>query len=169
MMLRSIREEGKDIKFYCPETRPYFQGARLTASCIKDMGFDVTVITDNMPGYVLEKKNIDLFTSAADVICMDGTVVNKVGTFQIALCSNYFNIPYYVTGIPNIAHPNRDSVTIEERDPDLVLHALKIKTTMKGVKGYYPAFDFTPPELVKGVITDKGCYQPNDLKSYFKD
>ncbi len=168
MMLKAIREDNKDIKFICPETRPYLQGGRLTASCIKDMGFDVTVITDNMPGYVLEKKKVDVFTSAADVICMDGTVVNKVGTFQIALACNYFNIPYYVTGKPNLSHPDRDSIVIEERDPELVLHALDKKFTYEGVKGYYPAFDITPPSLCAGVITDKGKFDPDKLENYYK-
>ncbi len=169
MLLRSLREKGNEAKFICPETRPYFQGARLTASCICDMGFDVTVITDNMPGYVLKKKNVDVFTSAADVICTDGTVCNKVGTFQISLAANYFGIPYYVTGKPNIAHPDAASLNIEERDPELVLHALDVKTTMDGVKGYYPAFDITPPSLVTGVVTDKGIYKPEDLHNYYKD
>jgi methylthioribose-1-phosphate isomerase len=168
MMLKSIREQNKDIKFICPETRPYLQGGRLTASCIKDMGFDVTVITDNMPGYVLEKKNVDVFTSAADVICMDGHIVNKVGTFQIALACNYFGIPYYVTGKPNLAHPDKESIVIEERDPELVLHALDKKFTFEGVKGYYPAFDITPPKFCSGVITDKGKFNPNELEKYYK-
>ncbi|MGD1815651.1 MAG: s-methyl-5-thioribose-1-phosphate isomerase [Pleomorphochaeta sp.] len=168
MMLKSIREQNKDIKFYCPETRPYLQGGRLTASCIKDMGFDVTVITDNMPGYVLEKKKIDVFTSAADVICMDGHIVNKVGTFQIALACNYFDIPYYVTGKPNLAHPDRASIVIEERDPELVLHALDKKFTYEGVKGYYPAFDITPPSLCAGVITDRGQFSPDELRKYYE-
>ena len=169
MMLKHCRKEAKDIRFFCPETRPYFQGARLTASCICDMGFDVTVITDNMPGYVLEQKKVDVFTSAADLICMDGTVVNKVGTFQIALCCDYLGIPYYVSGKPNPAHPDRHSVTIEERDPDFVLQALGTRSVMDGVKGYYPAFDFTPPEFVSGVITDKGCMDTSELHSYYRN
>lgn len=168
MMLKAIREQNKDIKFICPETRPYLQGGRLTASCIKDMGFDVTVITDNMPGYVLEKKKVDVFTSAADVICMDGHIVNKVGTFQIALACNYFNIPYYVTGKPNLSHPDKASIVIEERDPELVLHALDTKFTYEGVKGYYPAFDITPPSLCAGVITDKGKFDADKLGQYYK-
>ena len=167
-MLKSVRDQNKDIKFICPETRPYLQGGRLTASCIKDMGFDVTVITDNMPGYVLEKKKVDVFTSAADVICMDGHIVNKVGTFQIALASKYFGIPYYVCGKPNLAHPDKASIVIEERDPELVLHALSQKFTFEGVKGYYPAFDITPPELCAGVITDKGKLSPNSLDQYYR-
>ncbi len=166
-MVKIAQDKGKNISYFCPETRPYLQGARLTASVIKDMGGDVTVITDNMPGYVLKKKNIDVFTSAADVITVDGHVVNKIGTFQIALAANYYNIPYLVTGEPDENHSDIDSVNIEERDSDFVLKAMGEKTTMDGVKGYYPAFDITPPSLVNGVVTEKGIFSSFDLKSYF--
>lgn len=168
MMLRACRKMGKEVKFICPETRPYFQGARLTASCIRDMGFDVTVITDNMPGYTIKAKNVDLFTSAADVITMDGYVVNKVGTFQIALAAQYWGIPYFVTGTPNLAHPTIDTVEIEQRDPALVMDSLGVRTTMEGVKGFYPAFDITPPKLCDGVVTDKGIFPTHDLYAYYK-
>jgi len=167
MMLKECRTRGKQIKVICPETRPYFQGARLTASVVCDMGFDVTVITDNMPGYVLKAKKVDLFTSAADVISMDGYIVNKIGTFQIALAAHHWGIPYFVTGSPNKDHPTIDTVEIEERDPDLVLDAMGTRTAMKGVKGYYPAFDITPPNLCDGVVTDKGIFAPLDLERYF--
>jgi methylthioribose-1-phosphate isomerase len=166
-MLRACRERGNEIKVICPETRPYFQGARLTASVACDMGFDVTVISDNMPGYTMKQKKVDVFTSAADVITMDGYIVNKVGTFQIALAARYWGIPYFVTGTPNSAHPDIASVEIEERDPALVMDAMGTKVTMDGVKGYYPAFDITPPKLCDGVITDKGIFSPYDLKKYF--
>ena len=92
-MCRVLKEQGKgDVRIFCPETRPYFQGARLTATVCNDMGMDVTVITDNMPAFVMKNENIDVFTSAADAICMDGYVVNKVGTFQIAIAAKY-NLP----------------------------------------------------------------------------
>lgn len=168
-MLRECRARGNAIKVICPETRPYFQGARLTASVACDMGFDVTVISDNMPGYTMKEKHVDLFTSAADVITMDGHVVNKVGTFQIALAASYWGIPYFTTGSPNPSHPDMSSVVIEERDPLLVMDAMGTRTTMEGVKGYYPAFDVTPPKLVDGIITEKGIYAPMDLKRYFED
>ncbi len=166
-MLRECRERGNAIKVICPETRPYFQGARLTASVAGDMGFDVTVISDNMPGYTMQQKKVDLFTSAADVITMDGHIINKVGTFQIALAAQYWGIPYFVTGTPNPSHPNLDSVVIEERDPELVMSAMGIKTTQAGIKGYYPAFDITPPKLCDGVVTEKGIFAPYDLARYF--
>ncbi len=168
-MLRECRNRGKILKVYCAETRPYFQGARLTASVVQDMGFDVTVITDNMPGYVLKAKSIDVFTSAADVISMDGYIVNKVGTFQIALAAQYWGVPYFVTGSPNPHHPTIDTVRIEERDGNDALLAMGVRTTMEGVKGYYPAFDITPPKLCSGVVTDKGIFPPLDLERYFEN
>lgn len=165
-MLKVAKARGKQLRIFCPETRPYFQGARLTATVCYEMGFDVTVITDNMPAYVMQREHVDVFTSAADVICMDGHVVNKVGTFQIAIAAKYMGIPYYVTGAPDSVHPSIDSVKIELRDPDFVLQAMGVKTARDGVKGYYPAFDITPPALVSGIVTDGGIYCPYDLKRY---
>lgn len=169
MMLKEATKRNKNIKLFCPETRPYLQGARLTASVAKDQGFDVTVITDNMPAFTMQNKKIDLFTSAADSICMDGNIVNKVGTFQIAIVAKYFGIPYFVTGIPDGDIPDISKIKIEERDPNQVLEFRGIKTTLEGVKGYYPSFDITPPHLVSGVVTDKGIYSPYDLKRYFEE
>ena len=166
-MLKVARERRKRIHLYCPETRPYFQGARLTATVAHDMGFDVTVITDNMPAFVMQNERIDVFTSAADAICMDGHVVNKVGTFQIALVARYMGVPYFVTGAPDKGHDTIDSVEIEFRDPEFTLQAMGVRTACEGVKGYYPAFDITPPHLVSGVVTDQGIYSPYDLKRYF--
>ena len=166
-MLKVAKTRQCQIKLICPETRPYFQGARLTATVAYDMGFDVTVITDNMPACTMQMKKVDLFTSAADVICMDGYVVNKVGTFQIAIAAKYLDIPYYVTGSPNKKHPSIDTVTIEERNPQDVLMAMGIPTVMEGVKGFYPAFDTTPPHLVTGVVTKKGVLSPFALDQYY--
>lgn len=166
-MLKVAKARGNELRLFCAETRPYFQGARLTASVARDMGFDVTVITDNMPAFVMQHESIDVFTSAADVICQDGHIVNKVGTFQISIAAKYMGIPYFVTGAPDRGHPSADSVRIEMRDPDFVLQAMGVRTAMQGVKGYYPAFDITPPSLVSGVVTDQGIYSPYDLPRYF--
>ncbi len=168
MMLKTARERGNDLKLFCAETRPYFQGARLTATVCHEMGFETTVITDNMPAVTMQEKKIDVFTSAADAICLDGHVINKVGTFQIAIAAKYFGIPYFVTGAPDKAHPVVDTITIEQRDPDFVLQAMGVRTACEGVKGYYPAFDITPPHLVSGVVTDTGIYSPFDLNSYYR-
>ncbi len=166
-ILRECRAQGKTIKVLCPETRPFFQGARLTASVVHDMGFEVTVITDNMPAWAMKTKGVSLFTSAADVICMDGHIVNKVGTYQIALAASHLHIPYYCTGNPDSGHPTVDSVTIEERDGDEVLKAMGARTAMAGVRGWYPAFDITPPELCTCIATDKGLFAPEDLARHF--
>ena len=169
MMLKECRDRNKAIRLFCPETRPYFQGARLTATVCRDMGFDVTVITDNMPATVMQNEGVDVFTSAADAISLDGYVVNKVGTLQIAIVARYMGVPYFVTGAPDPGHPTVDTVTIEMRDPEFVLQAMGTRTAARGVKGYYPSFDVTPPHLVSGVVTDSGIYSPYDLPRYFKN
>ncbi len=168
MMLKECRRTGKEIKLFCPETRPYFQGARLTATVCRDMGFDVTVITDGMPAFVMKNEGIDVFTTAADAICCDGYVVNKVGTCNTAIAARYYGVPYYVTGAPDGGHPTIDTVRIEQRDGEFTLQAMGVRTAAEGVKGYYPAFDITPPELVTGVVTDQGIYSPYELGEYFK-
>lgn len=161
------KERGKKVSLICPETRPYLQGARLTASVAHDMNVPVTVITDNMPGYLISQGIPDAFICAADVITLDGHVVNKIGTFQIALAAHFHNIPFYVVGTPAADNPTINSVTIEERNPEEVVHAMGVRTAMKGVQGYYPAFDITPPKLVSAVITTKGVLSPYDLERHF--
>ena len=121
MMLKEAKLAGKQFRLFCPETRPYFQGARLTATVCRDMGFDVTVITDNMPAFVMEREHVDVFTCAADAICLDGYVVNKVGTLQIAICANHLGIPTFVTGAPDIGHETKDTVTNRNARPGLLL------------------------------------------------
>ena len=167
-MGREIKNQNKDIEFYCHETRPYLQGARLTASVLKDQGFKVIVITDNMPAWTMKEKKIDVFTSAADSICMDGHIVNKIGTLQIAIVAKHFGIPYFVTGIPD-QDKLLENIIIEERDPKDVLECNGVKNTLSGVEGYYPSFDITPPYLISGIVTDQGVYSPYYLKDYFEN
>ncbi len=167
LMLRESRRRNQDIKVICAETRPYFQGARLTATVAFVQGFDVMVLTDNMAAAAMEKGMIDVFTSAADAISCDGHVVNKVGTFQLAILCKYFGIPYYTTGAPDLGHPSIENVRIEMRDPQTALEAMGEHTVKEGVKGWYPAFDITPPHLISGIVTDKGIYTPYNLRDYF--
>ena len=167
MMLRNCREQGKEIKLYCNETRPYFQGARLTASCVHDMGFEVNLITDGMPAYVFKNIGIDVFTTAADAICMDGSVINKVGTCNTAIVAKYYGVPYYVTGAPETVHKTASDVVIEQRGGDFTLQAMGVRTAKEGVNGLYPSFDATPPELVTGVATEYGIFAPAELDEYF--
>jgi len=161
------KEAGKQISLICPETRPYLQGARLTASVARDLDIPVTVITDNMPGFVLSRGMADVFLCAADVVTLDGYVVNKVGTFQIALAAHQFNVPFYVTRDPSPSNPTIQTVEIEERDPQEAIHAMGVRTVKEGVQGYYPAFDITPPNLVSAVVTSKGVFSPYDLHKTF--
>jgi methylthioribose-1-phosphate isomerase len=163
-ILLVAKERGKEISLLCPETRPYLQGARLTASVAVDTGIPVTVITDNMPAYVLSQGKVEAVIAAADVITMDGYVVNKIGTFQIALAAHHFDVPFYIIGNPNPTNPTIDTVHIEERDPEETLYAMGVRTAKEGVKGYYPAFDITPPEFIKGIVTRRGLLSPYKLK-----
>lgn len=163
MMLRILKEEGKEVSFYCAETRPYYQGARLTATCCRQMGFETTIVTDNTIAYLMENIGIDIFTSAADTICRDGSVANKIGTYQIALLADHFKVPYYVTGIPDDDKYTKDDIEIEMKDPNLVLEG----RSYDKVKAIYPSFDITPSSYIKEVITDKGIYDPEKLDTYF--
>ena len=169
MMLKECKKRGNNIKLFCPETRPYFQGARLTATVCSQMGFDTTIITDNMPAFVMANEKVDVFTCAADAITCDGYVFNKVGTSQIAICAKHFGIPVFVSGAPDVGHPTWDTVKIEMRDPDFSLQAMGVRTAIEGtgIKGYYPAFDMTPPHLISGIATDMGIFSPYDLNRYF--
>ncbi len=164
--LREAKAGNLKLRLFVPETRPYLQGSRLTASVAYDMGCDVTVITDNMVAATIRNKGINFFTSAADTICMDGAIVNKVGTWQIALLCSHFSVPYYVTGIPDRGTASK-SINIEERDPSEVLSCGGSRIAMEGVRAYYPAFDITPPELVSGIVTNNGVFTPQELSGYY--
>ena len=166
-VIRAARKQNKDFKVFCAETRPYLQGARLTSSCFAQMGFDTTVITDNMVAYSMERGLIDVFSSAADSIARSGHIANKIGTFQIAILAKYFGVPYYVTGVPDRDKMSRDDIVIEMRDPSQVLRYRDIPNTLPEVKAIYPSFDVVPPHLISGVVTDKGVYVPPPLNSYF--
>lgn len=167
-LIQAALEKGKSFRVYCAETRPYMQGARLTASCFAEMGFDTTVLTDNMIAYAMEHEAIYLFTSAADTIARDGHIANKVGTLQIAILARYFGIPYYVTGIPDREKYTKNDITIEMRDPKQVLEYRGIRTCLPQAHAIYPSFDITPPDLISGVICDNGIYSPAELSSYFE-
>lgn len=168
-MLRACKRKNKHIRLFVPETRPYLQGARLTATVCAELGFDTTLITDNMPAFVMQKEKVDVFTCAADAITCDGYVFNKVGTSQIAICAKHFGVPVYVSGAPDAGHPTWDTVTIEMRNPEETLEAMHVRTAAVGlgIKGYYPAFDMTPPELISGIVTEKGIFSPYELNQYF--
>jgi len=157
-MLQYAIEKGKEVKVICTETRPYLQGARLTAWSVSELGIDTTLITDNMAAYCMSRGMIRKVFTAADRIAMDGTVANKVGTFQLALSAHYHRIPFYILayGPPDRRTATDRDVPIEMRDPEEVLAFRGIPISGPGVKGLYPAFDLTPKELITGIITASG-------------
>jgi methylthioribose-1-phosphate isomerase len=157
-MLRMARENGKDMRVICTETRPYLQGARLTAWSVSELGINTTLITDNMAAHCMSKGMVSKIFAAADRVAMDGVVANKVGTLQLAICANYFRIPFYILayGGPDPKTLRGADIPIEERDPLEVLEFRGTPISGPAVKGYYPAFDLTPADLVTGIVTAKG-------------
>jgi len=168
MSLALAKQAGKRIHVFTPETRPYLQGARLTAPSVHEIGVPVQIIGDNMPAYVLSQGKIQKYFTAADLVTLDGHVVNKIGTFQNAITAHYHGVPYFVySGGADKKKPDRASIEIEERDPAEMKNCRGIPTTDQAIDAYYPAFDITPPHLVSGVVTQYGILNPYDLKRYF--
>jgi len=164
-MLKFAREAGKDIRVVCTETRPYLQGAKLTAWSVSELGMETTLITDNMAAHFMSRGEIDKVFTAADRIAMDGTVANKIGTLQLAICAARYGIPFYVLGYGDRDGntPSGKDIPIEDRDPDEVTRFKGEPTTSPLVRGRYPAFDLTPPDLVTAVITWRGIHRPDDF------
>jgi methylthioribose-1-phosphate isomerase len=168
MSLALAKRAGKRIHVFTPETRPYLQGARLTAPSVHEIGVPVQIIGDNMPAYVLSQGKIQKYFTAADLVTLDGHVVNKIGTFQNAITAHYHGVPYFVfSGGADKKKPDRASIEIEERNPAEMKNCRGIPTTDQAIDAYYPAFDITPPHLVSGVVTQYGILNPYDLKRYF--
>ncbi len=164
------KQDGKQLTVYVPETRPYLQGARLTAPSIAESDIPVKLITDNMPAYVVSEGRVQKYFTAADLVTLDGHVVNKIGSFQNALSCHFYGVPYFVySTAPDRQHPDRASIRMEIRDPADILQARGVPTTIDTLDAYYPAFDITPPHLVAGVITRYGILSPYDLARYFTE
>lgn len=169
LALGMAHEAGKRIHVYVPETRPYLQGAKLTAPSIHELGIPVTLIGDNMGAALMAQGKIQKYFTAADLITLDGHVVNKVGTFQHAIAANYHRIPYFAFAWGFDPHrPTHSSIEIEERDPNEIKQFRGQATTDPTIDAYYPAFDITPPHLVAGIITRQGVVSPYDLQRLVK-
>lgn len=169
-MLYYAVSDGKRIELIATETRPYLQGARLTAAQAKEIGVPVTLITDNMPGYLFYRGMITKYVTAADSISLDGHISNKIGTFQYAVLAHQFGVPFIVLGYdgPDPDRPDAASIPIEERDPEEVFYCRGVRTAVEGIKGYYPAFDITPPTFVSVIATERGLFSPWNIKDYFR-
>lgn len=162
-VIRIAWYKGKRIKVIATETRPVLQGARLTVWELKKEGIPVTLITDNMVGYVMYKRMVNKVIVGADRILMDGHVINKIGTYTIAIAAKRHCVPFYVAAPTSTIDPSTpvDDVIIEERNPDEVKKVLgKVYITVDDVDVYNPAFDITPPDLVDAIITEKGIIKP---------
>jgi len=157
-MLSFAREKGKDVRVICTETRPYLQGARLTAWSVSELGVDTPLIADNMAAHCMSRGMVSKVFAAADRVAVDGTVANKVGTLQLAICADYFRIPFYILayGGPDAKTLRGEDIPIEARDTREVLEFRGTPISGPDVKGFYPAFDLTPARLVTGIVTAKG-------------
>lgn len=142
------RREKKEVNFYVAETRPYLQGVRLTAWELNRQGFKVTVIADNMVAKVLSEGKIDKVIVGADHLAQNGDIANKIGTYQIAILARHFKVPFYVLCPPASKAKTGKEIKIEIRPERELLEFQGIRIAAKGVKGYYPAFDITPNNLI---------------------
>lgn len=141
-------EEKKKISFFATETRPYLQGSRLTAWELQMSGFDVTLIADNMVAQVMHEGKVNKVIVGADNLAQNGDIANKVGTYQIAILAKHFNIPFYVICPPASKAQTGKDIKIEIRPESELLEINGFRIAPGGVKGYYPAFDVTPKELI---------------------
>lgn len=156
-------DEGRKFRVYADETRPLLQGARLTAWELQRAGVDVTLICDNMAGYLMSQGLIDLVIVGADRIAANGDAVNKIGTYSVAILANYFNIPFYVAApysTIDLNCPTGADVEIEEREEDEVTFFGAKRTGPENIKVRNPAFDPTENKLIHGIITEKGLITP---------
>lgn len=167
LSLLFAHEAGRTAAVYVSETRPYFQGARLTAPSLEELGFEVHLICDGMGAHYLEDGTISRYMTAADLVCMDGTVVNKTGTLANAVCATTFGIPYYAFSMaPDLSRSGRSDIVMEERDGAEVCSTMGRPTTTPTMTGCYPAFDIIPPRYVTSIITAEGIFKPDQIGTH---
>jgi len=159
---RACREAGKEIRFYATETRPYFQG-RLTSWELAEDGFDVTMLPDNAVGSILAEGHCQLVMVGSDRVALNGDIVNKVGTFQLAVAAKTFQVPFHVLVQEPGSTATGEEIPIEERDVKELLYYKGRRVYPEGVDGYYPAFDLTPVRYINRLITFGGIIDPGEL------
>ncbi len=154
---------GKKIRVYADETRPLFQGSRLTMWELQREGVDATLITDSTAAFVMQQGKIQVVITGADRIAANGDTANKIGTYGVAVLAAKHNIPFYIAAPYSTidpATPDGSAIPIEERNPDEVTQPCGIRIAPKGVKVYSPTFDITPQNLISGIITEHGILRP---------
>jgi methylthioribose-1-phosphate isomerase len=158
-VIRAAHEAGKNIQVFADETRPWLQGARLTAWELMKDGIPVTLIADNMAGWFMKKGEIGLCVVGADRIAANGDTANKIGTYSVAVLARENNIPFYVaapTSTFDLTMKSGDEIPIEERHSREVTHLQGFPIAPEGVRVRNPAFDVTPSRYITGIITEKG-------------
>ena len=168
-VIRAAWEEGKKIKVIADETRPLLQGARLTAYELKRDGIPVTLITDNMAGYVMSKGLVNLVIVGADRIVQDA-VFNKIGTYSVAVLANEHKIPFYVAAPKSTFDLTQKAtnIEVEERNPQEVTHIGRVQIAPKGIEVMNPAFDATPLKYVNAIITESRIIYNKDFGDFKK-
>ena len=162
-VVRGARDAGKRVAVVADETRPFLQGARLTAWELAKDEIPVTVITDNMAGHVMKQGKVDAVVVGADRIAANGDTANKIGTYMVAVLARQHDIPFYVAApvsTVDLALPEGSHIPIEERDAREVTHIRNVRVTPEGIEIHNPAFDVTPHDLIAAIITDKGVARP---------
>ncbi len=161
-IIRVAWYQGKNIRVIATETRPVLQGARLTVWELRREGIPVALVTDNTAGYLIRRRAVDLVVVGADRITREGYVVNKIGTYMIALAAKRNNTPFYVAAPTSTIdlESSISDIIVEERDPDEVRSIHGYPITLKDIPVYNYAFDITDPDLVTAIITEKGVIYP---------
>jgi methylthioribose-1-phosphate isomerase len=167
-VVRGAEEQGRRPSVWVDETRPWLQGARLTAWELDRLDIPYTVIADVAAASVLAAGKVDLVVVGADRIAANGDVANKIGTYPLAVLAERHGIPFYVaapTSTIDVETPDGGSIEVEERDAAEVLEPAGVKLTPAGAQGYNPAFDITPADLVHGYVTEQGVLShPSDAE-----
>jgi methylthioribose-1-phosphate isomerase len=158
-VIRAAVAAGKKIKVFADETRPFLQGARLTAWELAKDGIPVTLITDNMAGHFMQRGEIQAVIVGADRIAANGDVANKIGTYTLAVLAKENGISFYVAAprsTIDLSIASGDEIPIEERSPREVTHWAGVPTAPEGIEAKHPAFDVTPHRYVTAIITERG-------------
>jgi len=162
-VIRSAASRGKINRVWACETRPVLQGARLTVWELLQDNIPVKLITDSMAGYIMKLAYVDAVIVGADRVVANGDAANKIGTFSLAVLASYHNIPFYVAAplsTIDMSIETGDLIPIEQRQQDEVRQISGAYLTVPEVEVFNPAFDVTPHDLIKGIITEKGIIKP---------
>ncbi|TMW51786.1 hypothetical protein DOY81_003124 [Sarcophaga bullata] len=166
-VVRKLHELKKLEHVYCTETRPYNQGARLTAYELVHDKLPATLVLDSMVAALLRAKNVAAVVVGADRVAANGDTANKIGTYQIAVVAKHHGVPFFVaaplTSI-DLQIPSGDHIIIEERPDREMTHVGEHRIAAPGINCWNPAFDVTPASLITGIITERGVFSPEKLK-----